>query len=176
MLRGFVSWNKWTQHFSGTAGISDPTNYEGGTTAQNGDVSVPSVGSGTKDGVWLGTSTWQFNVNGLYQLPYGMSLSGNLYGRQGYGIPYIDRNGPKDVQIGGITDRRYDDLYTLDLKFAKLFKLQGATVELSGELFNALNANTVLSQKVRVDQPTNVDAITENLSPRILRFGASISF
>lgn len=176
MLRGFLSYNKWTQDFSGTSGISDPTNYQGGTTQQGGDVAVPSVGSGTKDGVWLGTSTWQFNVNGLYQLPYNMSVSANLYGRQGYGIPYMERSGPKDVQIGEIGDRRYQNLATLDLKFAKLFKLQGATVELSADLFNAANSHIVLSRKVRVDQGANVGAITESLSPRILRFGASVSF
>jgi hypothetical protein len=49
MLRGFVSFSDWTQHFSGTSGISNPTNFQGGTAEQNGDVSVPSVGSGNED-------------------------------------------------------------------------------------------------------------------------------
>src|SRR6185295_7035542 len=124
---------------------SNPTNFQGGTTEQDGDISVPSVGSGTKDGVWLGTSKWQVNVNGLYQLPWDMTISGNLYGRQGYGIPYIDRSGASDVQIGQISDIRYDDLWTFDMRLGKLIKLQGATIELSAELFNAFNENTILS-------------------------------
>jgi hypothetical protein len=180
MMRGFVSFNDWTQHFDGTGGISNPTNFQGGTAEQDGDIAVPSVGSGTKDGVWLGTSKWQANINGLYQLPWDMTISGNLYGRQGYGIPYIDRDTSvtysSDVQIGEITDVRYDDLWTFDMRLGKLIKLQGATVELSVELFNAFNENTILSVKPRVDQPTNVNAITENLSPRIFRLGASITF
>ena len=176
MLRGYFNYNTWEQKFSGTSGISDPTNFQGGTTQQNGDVATPSVGSGTKDGVWLGTSRWQVNVNGMYQLPYDMSISGNLYGREGYGIPYIDRSGPKDVQIGLIGDRRYDDLWTFDLGFGKTVKFKGTTLELRADVFNLFNANTVLSRKVRVDQPTNVDAITENLSPRVLRLGASMQF
>jgi hypothetical protein len=177
MLRGYVAVNDWTQHYSGTQGISDPTNFQGGTTEQGGDVSVPSVGSGTKDGVWLGTSHWQLNVNGLYQLPRDMTISGNLYARQGYGIPYIDRVGAKDVQIGGISDRRYDTLWTFDLGFAKNVTLKkGGVLELRADLFNVFDQNTVLSRKPRADQPGNTNAITETLSPRILRFGASLNF
>lgn len=180
-LRGYFDYGEWTQKFSGTAGISDPTNFQGGTTQPDGDVSVPSTGSGTKDGVWLGTSRWQINVNGLYQLPRNFTISGNIYAREGYGIPYIDRvgglaSGSKDIQIGKIGDRRYKDLWTVDLAVGKTVKLASGTLELRAEIFNLFDADTVLSRKVRVDQPTNVNAITEHLSPRIIRFGASFNF
>ncbi|HEX6850496.1 MAG TPA: carboxypeptidase regulatory-like domain-containing protein [Candidatus Polarisedimenticolaceae bacterium] len=177
MLRGYVAVNDWTQEFSGTQGISDPTNFQGGTTEPGGEVSIPSVGSGTKDGVWLGTSRWQANVNGLYQLPRDMTLSGNLYVRQGYGIPYMHRASGKDVQIGEIGDARYDTLWTFDLGFAKNVKLQkGGVLELRADMFNVFDRNTVLSQKPRVNSAGNTNAITETLSPRIIRVGASLNF
>ena len=99
-----------------------------------------------------------------------------MYGREGYGIPYMDRSGTKDVQIGQISDRRYEDLWTVDLGIGKVINLKAGTLELRGEIFNLLDSDTILSRKVRVDQPTNTDAITENLSPQILRLGASFNF
>jgi len=176
MLRGFINYATWEQNFSGVAGISDPTNFQGGTTDDGGAVAVPSTGSGTKDGTWPGTSRWQVNVNALYQLPKNVSLSANFQAREGYGIPYYDRSGTKDVQVGAIDARRYDNLYLFDFKIAKTFHINTTLVELSAEVFNAFNDNTVLSRAVRVDQPTNTNAIRENLSPRIIRAGASIHF
>ena len=175
MLRGFFNYATWEQDFSGVAGISDPTNFQGGTTEDGGAVATPSTGSGTKDGVWPGTSRWQFNVNGLYQLPRNWTVSANLNARQGYGIPYYDRSGVKDVQIGKVDDRRYDDLYTFDIKVGKTLNFNGTVVDLGVEVFNVFNDNTVIGVNPRVDQ-SSTNAIRENLSPRILRAGASVRF
>ena len=34
------------------------------------------------------SSKWQFNVSGLYQLPLNFNVAANLFGRQGYLLPY----------------------------------------------------------------------------------------
>ena len=37
-------------------------------------------------------STWQWNLNGMYQVapdrPWGFNVAANLYGREGYPLPY----------------------------------------------------------------------------------------
>jgi len=182
MLRGFFNYATWEQQFDGVSGISDPTNYQGGTTEDDGAIATPSTGSGTKDGVWPGTSRWQFNVNGLYQLPHNWTLSANLNGREGFGIPYYDRSSAtadgiagKDVQIGEVDAIRYDDLFTFDFKVAKSLNINSTLIELSAEVFNLFNENTILGVNPRVDQ-SSTNAIRENLSPRIIRAGASIRF
>lgn len=197
MMRGYVAYSDWTNEFSGTPldpGIygtaagsrsGDPTNSRGGTTDDGGAVAVQSLASGNKRNVWTGSSKWQVNVNGLYQLPMGVSVAGNLYGRQGYGIAYFHSvsvggaEGTKAVQIDGVDSRRYDDLWTLDLRAAKLFSLDGGTkIEVAVDAFNVFNENTVLQLDSRVDAggTGTYNRIGEILSPRVFRFGATISF
>ena len=100
-MRAFVMYSEWQNKFSGDVPLSpglyglgaasqsgDPTNFRGGTTADGGLIAVQSQSSGNKADVFVGSSNWQFNVNGLYQLPMNWTVSGNLYGRQGYGLAY----------------------------------------------------------------------------------------
>ncbi len=212
MLRGYFSWNDWTQDFDGTVptcgggdpsecvigetpvgdapGVSDPTNFRGGALEDGGDVAVQSGGSGNKGDVFLGTARWQFNVNGLVQLPKNWTISGNLFGREGYGIAYFDRTNilepdpvlpflftPKNVQIREVTSVRYDDVFNFDLKVAKLLKLQGGTtVELAIEGFNVLDDDTILQLEGRADRTSTFNRIDEVLSPRIYRLSATIVF
>ena len=86
-MRAFVMYSQWKNKFSGdlplNAGLygrirqnaGDPTNYRGGTTDDGGLIAVQSTSSGNKVDVFAGNSTWQFNVNGLYQLPMNWSVS-----------------------------------------------------------------------------------------------------
>jgi hypothetical protein len=195
MMRGFLSWNDWTNEFDGepvTPGIygvgasaqsGDPTNYRGGTAADGGLVAVQSLASGNKRNVFVGSSQWQYNINGLYQLPKNWSVSGNLYGRQGYGLADFvaadasgTGEGTKNVQVDSIDTNRYDDLFLLDLRAAKLFTLERNTnVELAAEVFNVTNADTTLQLDSRLDAAT-YRRIGEIVSPRVLRLVATINF
>jgi hypothetical protein len=195
MMRGFLSWNDWTNEFDGeavTPGIygvgasaqsGDPTNFRGGTTADGGLVAVQSLASGNKRNVFVGSSQWQYNLNGLYQLPKNWSVSGNLYGRQGYGLADFvaadasaTGEGTKNVQVDSIDTNRYDDLMLLDLRAAKLFTLERNTnVELAAEVFNVTNADTTLQLDSRLDAAT-YRRIGEIVSPRVLRLVATINF
>jgi hypothetical protein len=194
MLRGFFSYADWTNSFSGEAlspGIyglgattqsGDPTNFRGGTTDDGGSIAVQSLSSGNKRDVFVGSSRWQMNINGMYQLPMGWSISGNLYGREGYGIPYhanvsVPGEGTKNVQVEGVDTVRYDDLYMLDLRAAKLFTLEGnTTVEVAIEGFNITNENTTLQINNRMDNDETYNRIGEILSPRIYRFMFTVNF
>jgi len=204
MARAFFAYNDWKQNWSGQplasnwdmgsnqiatviTGIDgDPTNTQGGTADDGGQVGYPSAGSGAKDDIWLGTSNWQANINFLYQLPKGYSVSTNIQGRQGYAVPYYDHvtvvdpdgiSQTKQVQIGAMDGQRYDDLFLMDVKLAKTFRFESNTaVELSFEVFNLFDQDTILQTGRRVDSASQFLRVREVLSPRIMRFGATVTF
>jgi hypothetical protein len=196
MMRASVGWQDWTEE-AGPDSCYDPTNNRGGTnnlwpgtaigliggsTCAGDDIAVSPAGaaSGAKNEVFI-NSTWQFNVGGLYQLPLGFNIAGNLYGREGY--PFIrfhridpgDGLGTRDVVIGKMDDERYDNVYNLDLRLEKILNLAPLQIALSADVFNVLNENTVLQRNGRVNQAT-FNQIREIQSPRVVRVGARLSF
>jgi hypothetical protein len=70
---------------------------------------------------------------------------------------------------------RYDDLWNLDLRAAKSFRLARTNLEVIADLFNVLNANTELVRN-RNAGSTSFDQLQQILSPRILRFGIRVGF
>jgi hypothetical protein len=61
------------------------------------------------------------------------------------------------------------------MRVAKEFRLQHTRVRVMADVFNLLNANTAL---VRVNNITSTtfNVITQNMTPRILRFGVVVGF
>ena len=207
MLRGYFGFYTWTKKFSGSGLIGsntifdsppssrfvvpagDPTNLETDTAVDGSDIAFQAGGSGPTSDIWPGSAQWTFNFNGMYQLPKAWYVSGNLSGREGYKIPLMvintgvpDGDGQvqsKAVQVGSFGDTAYDDVFQLDLKVAKLFKLGGdTTVELAGEMFNVGNADTALSvaRSINNAQGAPFGDINRVISPRIVRFLATINF
>jgi hypothetical protein len=70
---------------------------------------------------------------------------------------------------------RYDDVWDFDLRLAKNIKVGPTAVTLSAEAFNIFNSGTVL-QRFRQVNSSSFQRIDEILSPRIVRFGARLSF
>ncbi|HET9794588.1 MAG TPA: hypothetical protein VFS34_09010, partial [Thermoanaerobaculia bacterium] len=155
-----------------------------------------AANSGAFANVYI-NSKWNFNVSGLYQLPANFNVSANLYGRQGYPIPYFVRENPGDglgarsVIIGNPDDHRNKNLYELDMRLEKVVPLfQKADLTFSLDVFNVLNSNTVLQKRNRScngtggpcgftttgDATAQANEITELQAPRVLRFGARLSF
>lgn len=196
MMRGNVAFQDWTQD-GGEGSCYDPTNNRGGTnnlwpgtaigisggvTCAGSDLAVFPVGaaSGAKNEVFI-NSTWQFNVGGMYQLPLGFNVAGNVFGREGYPLINFHRVdsgdglGTRDVVIGDLDDRRYENVYNVDLRLEKLLAVQSLQISLAADVFNVLNDNTVLQRNGRVNQST-YNQILETQSPRIVRLGARVSF
>ena len=103
MFRGFFAWQDWTKEIDCTQsgglcidgpGIQRPGNLVGDSTRDGSDV---IVGGGTSSGgfgnVFLGTADWQYNLNGLYQLPLNFTISANISGREGYALPLFFNTG-----------------------------------------------------------------------------------
>ncbi len=196
MLRGNFGWNSFRQYLTPQS-IQDPNNLwvRGG---QNDNGALAS-GWSFKYNVFINAS-WQFNINGLYRGPWGLSFGANFFGRQGYPNPYyVDvvthdvANNTPGILIGKVDTYRYANVYELDFRLQKTFQIGPVTVIPVAELFNVTNANTVLNSVPAVGRydpfapqlrPKNdkfvqypdFNQIIEVQSPRIVRLGLQVNF
>jgi hypothetical protein len=196
MAHGSFTWTNWKQNIdSKSKSCQDPTNSLGanGDSCDENIVYFGGAGnSGSYGNVYI-NAKWAFNVSALYQLPWNFNLGANFYGRQGYPAPYyvtvnpIAPNGKSDglgsrrVIVGSPDDQRNASLFQLDLRVEKVVPLfQKADLTLSVDLFNALNRQTVLQQRINATPNASgkgqAGQVYEVQSPRILRFGARLSF
>jgi hypothetical protein len=186
MSRMGLSWNNATEHFDDTAGIYDTNGNPTPTVTEplkNGGQFAPQSGGSGSGTIYI-NAKWQFNANAMYQAPWGIEVSANVFGRQGYPFPIV-RTGTT-AALGAdsaitvllspeIDTFRYPNLWNTDLRFAKQFTFDRARVRAIFDLFNVMNANTAL---VRVNDVTSssFNALAQNLSPRIARFGVVVGF
>ena len=124
---------------------------------------------------------WSFNVNGAYQLPWEMEIAGNLFGKQGTPYPYfrnvtLGRQGSVRVLLNDELDSvRFDNLWNLDLRWAKSVRVGQANLQFIADLFNVMNSNTEITRERNAASP-NFQVLGSNLSPRIIRFGVRAGF
>jgi hypothetical protein len=198
MMRGYVnyvfedSWQVPTGSVASptTGGVStehtgvNPT--EGKSDCDGCTYAVQSTGSGNKTDVFL-QSGWSWNLNGMYQIaperPWGFNVAANLFGRQGFPLPYyvrrtgIDDRIARDISVLGDTDDfRVDDIFTFDVRLEKEFAVSNAvgfTFAIDG--FNVLNEAYVLQRERRLDLST-ANFLDETLSPRIWRLSVRLNW
>src|SRR5262245_4077463 len=180
-------WNNAREHFNSTDGLYDangnPTPTLTEALKSGGQFAPQSGGSGS--GSIYTNAKWQFNANGLYQAPYGIELSANVFGRQGYPYPLF-RQGTVPT-LGGdsslsilvtptIDYLRYPNLWDTDFRVSKQFKVaETVTIRGIADVFNVFNANTALVRNNNIAAPT-FNSLAQNLSPRIARIGVVIGF
>ena len=95
------------------------------------------------------TYGWQLNASGLYQLPGGFDLAGNLFGRQGYPLPLYQmiqlgslEGNERVLVVDDITANRMPTLWNVDVRLAKRIVIGGRRgVTLGLDMFNVLNNN-----------------------------------
>jgi hypothetical protein len=158
----------------------NPTPVDTAPLVNGGAFVVRSGGSGAGD-VFI-HARWQFNANGVYQLPHDIELAGNVFGRQGYPFPVyrsvsLGLDGPRRVLVTPEIDTlRLANLWNTDVRVAKKISLGGQSyVQLIADLFNVFNANTELVRN-RNAASSSFDVLAQNLSPRIVRFGLRVNF
>jgi len=187
MLRGYVDYGRPEWHIPDSFFIYDNpmNNHPFWLGGFDDDGDLFGQGGGRGGGALL-HSHWSFNVNGMYQIapnrPWGFNLAGNVFGREGYPIPYgaasVDSTGePWRAQATDLTDDfRYDDAMTVDVRFEKEFAASGNVgFVVSADLFNALNSGVVLSRDNGLNGP-RPNYVDETLSPRIWRLGVRINW
>ena len=196
MMRGFVTYGnaEWNIPSSFSAN-TDPNNnapLDAGddpyqiTQDDPGDVYlVPSTGSGAKTDVLI-QSSWSWNLNGMYQIapdkPWGFNVAANLYGREGYPLPYFNTvtgsdGRTRDIQVTGAQDSfRVDDIFTADARLEKEFAASGNVgFTFSIDVFNLFDESTELQRARQLDSG-NPDYLRETLSPRVWRLGVRLNW
>ncbi len=183
MGRAGFSYNNATEHFDGAGAMIDangnPTRTVTEPLIDGGQFAPQSGGSGS--GTIYINAKWQFNANAMYQAPYGIEISGNVFGRQGYPLPYVRQatfGNDARLQVlvtPQIDTFRYPNLWNTDLRAAKQFPLGKIHLRAIVDAFNVFNANTAM---VRVNNITaaNLNTLAQNLSPRIFRVGLVVGF
>ncbi len=188
MMRGHISWADWTRNVG--AGSFQSPNIGATRAIEDGsDVIVQSGGSGSKGGIYLGSASYTAYINGVYQLPWDMAISGSLTAREGYVSPLTATARNPDgrgvtttttLSIAPLDTIRNDDIFLANFKVTKVFTMGSTKVDLGIELFNAFNDDALLQQDSlyasgNTPRPT-FGRINETLSPRIARFSATINF
>ncbi|HYR29054.1 MAG TPA: hypothetical protein VEU30_11355, partial [Thermoanaerobaculia bacterium] len=159
--------------------------YAGPPNCVGGQVAPQSAGSGAFGNVFL-NSKYNANIAGVYVAPFDINIGGNLLWRQGYpdvwrGTFPTARGGNPTVALEDIGERRFDDVYQLDLRVAKDLRLMNlVTVTVSADVFNVTNQRTILQRngELFAGVASNVAAyrITEMQAPRVWRLGGKFTF
>ncbi len=158
----------------------DLTNYD----YFNGAVRAPAVaGSSGLSGIFV-NARWQFKLSGLYQLPWGINVTGVFQAREGYVLPFheqIYRDGgigwtniyPAGEKFG---DNRLPTFWMLSLGIEKTFKVSDTvTTTLFLDGYNVTNNNTTLL--VETDfTASNFNEPLRILNPGIFQFGIRVNF
>jgi hypothetical protein len=182
MGRVGVSLNNAREHYAPEAMYDtngNPTRTITEPLVDGGQFAPQSSGNGVGN-VYI-NARWQLNANGMYQAPFGIDLAANVFGRQGYPFPLFRTQalgadtGLSVLVTPTIDTFRYDDVWDTDLRVAKTFKMRALSVRVIGDVFNVLNANTVLIRNNNV-LSTAFNTIAQNLSPRIFRAGLVVGF
>ena len=138
-----------------------------------------------RDGEQTGTlnTRWVAKLSGAYDLPFGVTVAGFFNARDG--VPFVrsilaegrgNGLGDVEVQLDPWGDVRYDNFYEVDLRASKSFNLRGThRIGVYADVFNLMNANTVLSRQDQQQLRTANDVL-EILAPRVLRVGVKYSF
>ncbi|MEO8585413.1 MAG: TonB-dependent receptor [Acidobacteriota bacterium] len=186
MMRAGFGYNNWRQYLTAES-IVNRNNLLGGTN-DSGGLAVASDSSNPGY-----DARWQANITGLYELPFGINVGGNLFAREGYSIPYYVQVRARDalgsanrynIQIGHVDDYRLDNVYEFDMRFEKTFRIGPVSTTASIDVFNVFNSATVTSRDNRtgaIDRGVFTANPTFNLptqvqSPRIVRLGARVFF
>ena len=167
-------------------GIVNGAAASGGPAAcVGGQLAPQSAGSGAFGNVFI-NSKWSTNLNGVYVLPWNINLGANFMARQGY--PAVQRatitglsGGTNTVALDPVGDIRFPNVYQLDLRFAKDFKVMNMVgITVSADVFNATNQRTVLQRNTTLltdsSSVANGWRITELQAPRVWRFGAKLTY
>jgi hypothetical protein len=180
MMRLATSVNNPTEDYDVLVNsLGNPTPLDTSPLVRGGQFFQRSAGSGPGD-IFV-NGRWSFNLNGAYQMPWGVEVAGNLFGRQGNPYPHfrsvaLGLDGAQRVLVTPTVDtERFENLWNLDLRLAKNIRVQRINAQLIGDVFNVMNNNAELQRERNAGSP-NFRRLNQNLSPRILRIGARIGF
>lgn len=183
MARFGFSTNVHREYYDSPDALGDPTASPTSPNKDGGIVIRRSSGSG-KSNIYQVLPKYQFILTGLYQMPWGINVAGNMVTRQGFATPYFRSSVPTAdplasrktvLLVDDVDTLRLPSVTSLDLRLGKEVQIRRARLNVDLDLFNALNSNTVLGRQfdLRVTTANNVQEI---MNPRVLRLGLRFNF
>ena len=188
MGRVGFSWNNAREHFDDAARDvrhqRQPDADRRPSRSKNGGQFAPQSGGSGSGTIYI-NAKWQFNANAMYQAAWGIELSANVFGRQGYPFPIVRtgtrRRSAPTRRSPSCSARRSTrsasrTCGTRTSAWRSSSDRGGrSNIRLILDVFNVMNANTAL---VRVNDVTSTrfNALAQNLSPRIARVGVVVGF
>jgi hypothetical protein len=177
MLRGFVTRQQHREHFSGAPSVQDPTPRVEGSPSGYLD-----GGLAVSPGEIFIHAKWIYSVAGLYELPWQMSVSGTLYGRQGYPsaeVITVDRPdglGLTPVLVDRDLDAgRFPSVHLLELRLQKRLSIGRVQATLDFDVFNVLDSASTLRQVGEAAATTFRNPL-EIVAPRLVRLGLRLQY
>jgi len=180
MLDASFTYSDWKQHWA-------EAEYENGDLSDfgyfDGGLNAPESGGSGLQGVFV-NSRWQFKLSGLYQLPWGINITGVFQAREGYVLPYHESFytgggvGTRytylpDTKFG---DDRLDPFWMLSMGLEKTFKISDtASATVFIDAYNLTNNATTLLVETNYTA-SNFDQPLRVLNPGIFQFGVRVSF
>jgi hypothetical protein len=192
MMRAGFSTGEHTENFKDPGAQFDPTPTVplaatplASPNVSGGLVLTQTVGSG-RSHVFLVAPKYQFILTSAYQARFGINVGVNYLARQGYASPYYlgEHAGTEDdLNPGGrnillstnVGDARLPMVHSLDARISKVIKISRLTADLDLDVFNALNASTILGRQFDLNA-TNADQPLEIMNPRVVRLGLRVRF
>lgn len=194
MARATFSTNAWREYFDDpSASTVDPTKAPApsalrpfaGPQVDGGPVVQPAAGTG-QSSVFMVAPKYQFAIDGLVDLPFGFDIAGSLVTRDGYAEPFFRSNvdtgdplGLKTVMLTPAVDTfRLPRVSLLNARLEKKFMFGSAKLAIDFDVFNALNADTVLGKQydARMTGVLPFGQVLEIMNPRIARLGFRLVF
>ncbi len=128
------------------------------------------------------TTTYQLKASARYVLPYDIAAAGTYRYISGWNYAPIHRNSVYDGRVtvyswlGLMSENRSPNVTVVDFRLDKTFPLGDAmNVQLMFDLFNALNANTVVNFQL-IDSVVPYQRIVEYLKGRTVGLSARLTF
>jgi hypothetical protein len=180
MARLGFSTNAHREYFDGAEAIDDPTPSP---TQPNEDGGLVVTATGGRTATYMILPKYQIIANTMFQWRWGINVGANWLLRQGYAQPYFrdqvitgdPEHDTRVLLVSDIGESRLAKISSFDTRFEKALEFRGANIRLDLDVFNLFGKRTVLARQYN-QRLTGFDAPLEVMNPRLLRFGARVTF
>lgn len=178
MLNGSFTVQDSVEHYP-AGSFEDPTNFAN----LDGGQYAPQVGGSGIDNVFP-NARWLGRLFGAYTVPWQeINISASYEIRDGYPSPLeilspvrANGGGQAVVYLHKLGEDRLGSYNNLNLGINKSVKIAGrSSIKLGVDVFNVFNNDTILSQRRR-QNAANANRISALVAPRVIRFGARMSW
>jgi hypothetical protein len=175
MLRGNATFNDWNWNVPATETVNRPFGVTVGA-GQDGEAVAPHSTAPDAVGVYM-NSKFSYGLSGLYQFGgvRGIDASFNVYGRQGYPMPFYAAGGGRTLQSGRMDDHRYPSVAVIDVGARKTIRVDRVSASVGIDCFNVAGAKTPTQVKLNLLEAGAGDVL-QTVSPRVARVGIRVEF